>query len=138
MLFRYPFSFFPNLLFVYSESNCVRSISYFPVIHDRISPDGNAAPLAGADANALGKLHDKDFSVADGACVRAAGDGVDGRLDKIFVYRDIQTDFVEQAARFPAAVIFRVRPLPSLPQHVVTSLIDSTLPASFEAQLWGR
>ena len=37
-LFRYPFSFFPNLLFVYSESNCVRSISYFPVIHDRISP----------------------------------------------------------------------------------------------------
>ncbi len=78
------------------------------------SADGDSAAFAGADADALGKLHDKDFTIADRAGMRALGDGGNGRFDKGFVDGDIQADFIEQAACFlGAAVNFRDAFLPS-------------------------
>ena len=78
----------------------------------------HAAPFAGADANALEKFHDKDFAVADRAGMGAFDNGVYRRFDKVFVNGNVQSDFVEQAARFfGAAVNFRDAFLTSLSQQ---------------------
>src|SRR5438105_3886764 len=65
----------------------------------RLGSDGLGAALAGADADAVVHREDEDLAVTDlavGAAATGLDDGVDGRLDEVFVDRDLELDLSEQ------------------------------------------
>src|SRR5262249_17903403 len=85
-------------------------------------PDGGAAALAGADADAVLQRQHEDLAVADGAGLAGAGgvdDRLDGRLDERLVDGDLQLQLRQQPdLHLRAAVHLGVAALPAAAAHV--------------------
>src|SRR5262249_7395410 len=78
--------------------------------------------FAGADADAVLQRQNEDFAVADAALRSGASclhDGVDGRLDEVFVDGDLQLHFAQQIhCQLVAAIHFGMALLPTETLHV--------------------
>jgi hypothetical protein len=61
-----------------------------------VSTDGRTAALAGADADALGQVHDEDLAVADLAAAGALDDRGHRPFHEVLLDGDLEPDFLEE------------------------------------------
>src|SRR5262245_12511020 len=77
--------------------------------------EGCGIGLAGADANRMVEVHDKDLAVADLAGLRSRGYRVDGLVDLSRIDGDFDLDLGQEAhGVFGAAINFRMAFLPAV------------------------